>query len=365
MIEILLFVLTVLYTVQFTALLFGVRHPPKTPLSNDTPGVSVLVAARNEEASIGDCIQSLLDNDYPAHLTEIILINDSSTDKTGDVMSRYAREHKNIIYVSVEVESPGLRGKANALAKGIKKATGAIYLFTDADCTVPSGWIRKQVSYFDAGTGIVGGFTRLRSRNWFTGMQSLDWFFLYTVAAALTGLQKPVTAVGNNLCVRKEAYDDTGGYEKLPFSVTEDYILVNAIKKTGKWKIRFPMDPGTLIQSNPCPDMKSLYRQKHRWASGGGDMEPAAFIFFAPIFVLYALIVLFPITGFLPALTAFLVKTGVDCIVLYQPLKKFKAAGLYRYIFHFEILHIIYVLLLPFQILLSQKVIWKDRRYDT
>lgn len=364
MIESFLLVLTIFYAVIFIALSFGVRRPPARPLSKDTPKVTVLVAARNEEASIEACITSLLSNDYPEHLTEIVLINDSSTDKTGEIMRRYAEEFSNIVYVSIEMESLTQRGKAHALAEGIKKSSGKIYLFTDADCRVSPHWIRKQVSYFDRDAGIVGGFTRLRSWNWFTGMQALDWFFLYTVAAAVTGFNKPLTAVGNNLCVRKEAYDDTGGYENLPFSVTEDYILVNAVKKTGKWKIRFPLDPQTLIQSDPCPDSKALYRQKHRWASGGGDMEPLAFLFFTPIFLLYVLIVLFPLPGIIASLTALLLKTGVDCIFLFKPLKTFKATGLYRYILHFEILNIAYVLLLPFQILFGTQVIWKDRRYE-
>ncbi len=364
MIETILFILTGIYCLQLSVLLFGIRRTRVHPLSKDTPKVSVIVAGRNEESSIESCIQSLLESDYPEDLREIILVNDSSTDNTGEIMQRYAENHHNVLYVVVEMESLHMRGKANALAEGIKRSSGEIYLFTDADCRVPPQWIRKQVSYFDDQTGIVGGFTKLRSRNWFTGMQALDWFFLYSIAAAVTGLQKPVTAVGNNLCVRKEAYDDTGGYEKLPFSVTEDYILVHAVKQTGKWKIRFPLDPETLVESNPCPDPHALFRQKHRWATGSSDMKPVDFLIFIPVFLLHALIIFFPITGFIPALAAFSVKTGMDSLFVFKTLSTFKSKGLYRYIFLFEILYIIYVLLLPFQVLFRKKVIWKDRQYE-
>jgi cellulose synthase/poly-beta-1,6-N-acetylglucosamine synthase-like glycosyltransferase len=364
MIVTIFFVLTCIYCFQLGVLLFGIRRAPLHPLSEDLPKVSVIVAARNEEKSIETCIQSLLENDYPEDLHEIILVNDSSTDKTGDIMLQYAKKHPNVLYVAIEMESLHLRGKANALAEGIKRSSGTIYLFTDADCRVPPQWIRKQVSYFDSQTGIVGGFTKLRSWNWFTGMQSLDWFFLYSIAAGAIGLNKPLTAVGNNLCIRKKAYDDTGGYEKLPFSVTEDYILVNAVKKTGKWKIRFPLDSDTLVQSSPCPGPLALFRQKHRWAIGSSDMKAVDFLLFLPIFLLHALIVLFPITGFIPALTAFLIKTGVDSVFVFKTLSTFRSRDLYRYIFHFELLYIIYVLLLPFQILFRKKVIWKDRKYE-
>lgn len=364
MVGTLLLLVATLYAVQFLILHFGTQRPTRRPLHNSTPKVSVIVAARNEERNIDRCITSILNSSYPPHLTEIILINDGSSDRTGDIICRYAQEHRNIIYVPVETESTTTRGKANALAQGIKRATGEILLFTDADCEVGREWIRKHVSYFEPDTGLVGGFTQLRFWNWFTGMQALDWFFLYTVAAALVGLRRPVTAVGNNLCVRRVAYEETGGFDRLPFSVTEDYILVNAIRKSGKWKIRFPMDPDTLVISNPCPDMKSLFRQKHRWAAGAGDVELPGFIVFAPVFVLSVLIILFPVTGVTPVLTAFGLKTAVDSLFLSRALYTFKQTRLYRYILFFEILFILYVLLVPIQILFSRKVIWKERSYE-
>jgi 1,2-diacylglycerol 3-beta-glucosyltransferase len=354
-----------IYVIQFFILLVGFARNIEEPCSGAEPGVSVIVAARNEEETIERCIRSVLGNDYPPEKTEIVLINDSSTDGTGGIMERYANRYPNVRYVPIGRELQNIRGKANALAQGIRESKGEILLFTDADCEVPGGWIRKQISYFGERTGIVGGFTRLRSHNWFSGMQALDWFFLYSVAAAITALGKPVTAVGNNLCVRREAYDEVGGYERLPFSVTEDYILVNAIRKTGRWDIKFPADRETLVVSNPCPDIRSLSRQKHRWATGGGDMEPGAFLFFTPIYLLHVLILLFPLIGFLPALGALLVKVGIDILFVQRTLRIFGALPLLRYLVPFEILMGLYVLVLPFQIVFSRKVIWKDRSYAT
>jgi cellulose synthase/poly-beta-1,6-N-acetylglucosamine synthase-like glycosyltransferase len=374
MILILLICTAVVYVFQFTLLQFGLRRIRPLPQSAETaavnippadlPTVSVVVAARNEERTIGRCIESILRNDYPAHLTEIVLVNDSSTDGTGGIMDAIAGRHDNITSLSVETESPRIRGKANALAQGIRRSTGSILLFTDADCEVPKTWIRKQVSYFEPSVGLVGGFTRLHVANWFSGMQAVDWFFLYSVAAAAAGVNRPLTAVGNNLCIRREAYDDTGGYENLPFSVTEDYILVDAVKKTGMWDIRFPMDPETLVASNACPTFKSLYRQKHRWATGGGDMQPGVFVLFAPVYIFYLLIVLFPVTGILPALAALAVKTASDAFFLYPALKAFNCTHLYRYLMQFELHNIAYVVLLPYQILSKSTVVWKDRVYE-
>ena len=67
-----------------------------------------------------------------------------------------------------------MRGKANALAQGIRQSSGEILMFTDADCIVPPRWVRKTVQYFTDEVGIVGGFTLLKANRTFEGIQSLD-----------------------------------------------------------------------------------------------------------------------------------------------------------------------------------------------
>jgi cellulose synthase/poly-beta-1,6-N-acetylglucosamine synthase-like glycosyltransferase len=364
MFEFLLILCAVYYFVMITALAFGIR--PGIPRQTDHhPSVSVIVAARNEEQNIGECIESLLKCDYPSDKYEIVLVNDSSHDTTGIIMQNYARMNSMIQYIEVDPVSVHIRGKANALAQGIASSHGELIFFTDADCTVPPSWVKSQAAYFKNQTGLVGGFTRLRSNNWFSGMQALDWFFLYSVGAGAVGLGKPLTAVGNNFCVRRDAYNDVGGFEKLPFSVTEDYILFNAIKESQNWKIRFPLDPGTLVTSRPCVSFRDLYRQKHRWATGAADIRAETFIYFTPIYLFHLIIPLFPVFGipFQTAFAAMLIKVTADALILSKPLLKFRSLSLYRYFLQFQVLAFTYILMLPFQIIFKRKVIWKDRSY--
>jgi cellulose synthase/poly-beta-1,6-N-acetylglucosamine synthase-like glycosyltransferase len=365
MFDYLLIICAVVYFILMVALTIGVRSGKKLHPVYSLPSVSVIVAARNEEQSICTCIDSLLRCDYPPDKYELILVNDSSADGTGHIMRGYAKKRQTVHYIETNLRSALTGGKANALAEGIAASSGELLLFTDADCEVPPSWIRKQASYFDDKTGLVGGFTRLLSSNWFGGMQALDWFFLYTVGAGAVGLGKPMTAVGNNLCVRKKAYDEVGGFENLPFSVTEDYILFNAIKETRRWNIRFPLDPETLVASKPCDSVKNLYRQKHRWATGAGDLKPEAFVYFTPLYILHVLLPLFFIFGISidTAAIAAVIKFAADAIILSRPLSIFGSYSLYRYFLHFQILLFTYVILLPFQIVLKGKVIWKDRSY--
>ncbi|MFL6347830.1 MAG: glycosyltransferase [Nitrososphaeraceae archaeon] len=95
------------------------------------PKVSVILPARNEEKYIAKCLESLLDQDYPNF--EIIAVNDSSNDKTGDIIYEYAKKNSCIVTVNAKPKPDGWAGKNWACYEGYLKATGDVFLFTDAD----------------------------------------------------------------------------------------------------------------------------------------------------------------------------------------------------------------------------------------
>jgi chlorobactene glucosyltransferase len=95
------------------------------------PKVSVILPARNEEKYIAKCLESLLDQDYPNF--EIIAVNDSSNDKTGDIIYEYAKKNSCIVTVNAKPKPDGWTGKNWACYEGYLRATGDVFLFTDAD----------------------------------------------------------------------------------------------------------------------------------------------------------------------------------------------------------------------------------------
>lgn len=102
----------------------------KNAITN-TPKISVILPARNEEKYIAKCLESLLAQDYPNF--EIIAINDSSSDKTNDIIHEYAKRHSCIVAVSARPKPETWVGKNWACHEGYMKATGDVLLFTDAD----------------------------------------------------------------------------------------------------------------------------------------------------------------------------------------------------------------------------------------
>ena len=113
------------------------RRTPAVPIINDLPAnrpplISVLIPAKNEEENIEACLETFLSQTYPA--MEIIVINDHSTDRTGEILAQIVRRHPGKIRaLNAPARPEGWTGKNWALAHGVKEARGEWLLFTDAD----------------------------------------------------------------------------------------------------------------------------------------------------------------------------------------------------------------------------------------
>jgi len=115
-----------------------------------TPMVSVVVPVYNAESCIENCIDSLLNLNYPKRSYEIIVVNNGSIDKTDSIVQKFDNE------ITILYEQK--KGASAARNKGIKNSKGEIIAFTDADCTVDKPWLKNIVIPFEEGKiGIVGG----------------------------------------------------------------------------------------------------------------------------------------------------------------------------------------------------------------
>lgn len=365
-IEYILLAVGILYLAEMVFLRLGLDRTDRYERNPSyQPTVSIIVAARNEEHNISECLASLVQLDYPTEKCEIIVVNDGSTDKTHEIVHHFAQKHSQVKLIHAQSGTGDLRGKANALAQGIEHSAGEILLFTDADCTVPPPWVKETVSYYTEGVGVVAGFTYLTSKKTFEGIQAIDWFLLFGAAAATAAWNIPLTAIGNNLSLRRQAYDKVGGYRNLPFSVTEDYALVQAIWQKTRLRVRYPLNIHTLVLSKPCASWKELFRQKQRWGVGGLEMVLRGFLLMSVHFALH-LLILVGVFFASPWLLAAAIgeKCLADLLFLWKPIQRFRKYSLLKYFIFFELYYSIYELLLPFVALLSKKVIWKERAFN-
>lgn len=235
------------------------------------PKVSILVAARNEGANIGQCIESLIALNYPVSLVEILIGDDGSEDDTFAKASSFLSEHPNLKVYRITEKLAGQNGKANVLAQLASKASGEFLFFTDADICVPPNWIEGMLSGFAPKVGLVSGVTAISGDGFWERFQCIDWLFALSMVKVLNNIGFSATALGNNMVVRREAYDAVGGYAAVPFSVTEDFELLKQIKKKG-FEGNQLFQQNTLAWSAAEPSMRRLLHQRKRWMKGALEL---------------------------------------------------------------------------------------------
>ncbi len=256
-----------------STLLFATR-PGSQPgaLPVPLPRVSILIAARNEAAAIARCLTAIRQLDYPAHLLEVLLGDDASTDATSAVATQAMRGFAGSFHLLPIQETVGLaRGKANVLAHLTRAATTGFFFITDADIAVPRTWVQGLLAHTAPGVGTVTGLTLVDGPRLFDKLQGLDWLMSLGLVQVVSDQGRPVTAMGNNMLVTRAAYEATGGYENLPFSVTEDYELFRATIRLG-FGYRILFRPEVLATSLPMRTVGNLLHQRRRWMRGAENL---------------------------------------------------------------------------------------------
>ena len=364
MFEIIFIIAVSLYFIQSVLFIIGVNKKFTKIFGEKLPSITVIVAARNEQNNIKECLSSLSNLVYPKEKMEILILDDNSMDNTAQIIKEFIADKPVFKYLFVEEKIGSLKGKTNALAYGIKRATGEIILTTDADCSVSPEWAETLASYYTENVAVVCGFTNQYDDTAFKGMQSIDFLYLLFVAGGAMNLGKPLSCIGNNMSYKKSAYDEVGGYEALDFSITEDFNLLMAINKLKRYKIIYPLDRKGLVTSKPCPDIKTLYWQKKRWGRGGIKSEPVGYSVFISGIAAHLCICLMPFFFSVLSLYLLVLKLGIDLFVLKPLHTKLGLKFSFKNFIAFEFYYIIYVVLLPIAVLLKKDIKWKGRVFD-
>ncbi len=203
--------------------------------------VSVIVPARNEEARLGACLESLVRQ--PEVPFEVIVVNDGSTDRTREIASGFA----GVRVIDAPPLPPGWVGKNNAVAAGARESRGEWLLFTDADTVHLPGSLRRSLAEAQKhGASLLS----------YSPEQVLKGFWQHAlmpvIFAELASTYRPAevsnpksavaAANGQYLLISREAYDAVGGHAALAGELLEDVALARAVKRSGR-KIFFRYGP--------------------------------------------------------------------------------------------------------------------------
>lgn len=256
-----------------------------------TPRVSVLVPAFNEEQTIGRCLQSILDSDYPNF--EVIVINDGSTDGTARAVQSFIAAGK------IRYQAKPHGGKASALNAGIALATGDIILFTDADVLFERNTIRHGVGYFiDPTIGAVGGNdTPLNPRGPIQNLLVVTSHIGIGFVRRALSLASILPIITGNLgLVRAHILRDIGGFRRI---WGEDLELSFRLHRLG---FRIVYGASAKVLSERPHTLHTLWKQRVRWTRS-----------YAKVIRLYADMIARPQYG---AFGFFLVLNIIDTLVM-------------------------------------------------
>lgn len=231
------------------------------------PCASVFVAARNEAACLPACLAALARQDYPGRW-EVLVGNDQSADETGKLADEFCRNNTRFSVLHLVPEPGPVQGKARVLGMLAGRASGDVFLFCDADMEMPAGWIREMVSGMEQhGVDMVNGTTVNPDRTLFESFQAIDWLLPQGTFAWLSRLGIGFTAMGNNMAISRRAYESTGGYLHLPFSLTEDFELFRHASRNG-YRLIHLYHPRVLGLTHPQPGLRAWLSQHIRWMVG-------------------------------------------------------------------------------------------------
>jgi cellulose synthase/poly-beta-1,6-N-acetylglucosamine synthase-like glycosyltransferase len=206
------------------------------PLEGPLPRVSILIPARNEERNVEAALRSVLALDYGN--LEIDVVDDRSTDRTGEILERMAAAEPRLRILHVRELPPGWLGKNHALWLGAEKATGEFLLFTDADVVLEPTVLRRAV-----GAMTRDGLDHLTAAPEIERPSVLFEMFIGTFSLFFALFVKPWKAkdpgsprhvgIGAFNLVRASAYRAAGGHRAIAMRPDDDLKLGKLLKKNG------------------------------------------------------------------------------------------------------------------------------------
>ena len=286
---------TCVWIILLSSMIRTHRHTPRLEdfekKAVPSPRVSIILPARNEEGYIERCLDSLIKQDYPNY--EIVAIDDSSEDRTGEIIAGYAEKNSKVVHVAAGPKPEGWMGKNWACMEGYKKTTGDLLLFTDSDTKHDRGVLSLAVAHLlslnlDALTVIP----RLLCLDFWTRITlPVISTFLHTQFSALRvndPSKKTGYFFGSFFIMRKKTYEDVGMHEGVKHEIIEDGALGKKTKESGH-RIRMVLGD-SLVDAVWARDLFTLWHALRRlmvplYVQNGAV---AVGIFFAVLFLLFA-----------------------------------------------------------------------------
>ncbi len=204
----------------------------------ELPPLTMLVAAKDEEANIGRCVEGLRAQNYPN--LELVFVNDRSSDRTGRILDEAAKQDPRVTALHVRQLREGWFGKNNAMREGVERAGGRWLCFSDADCAYDSPKLLAAAMRYAMAENIdfLSVLPKLEAHTFWervvqpvAGAVMVFWFPPQKVNSPAS---PRAYANGAFMLMSRETYDAIGGHEPVRTQVNEDMHMARLAKQAGR-----------------------------------------------------------------------------------------------------------------------------------
>jgi cellulose synthase/poly-beta-1,6-N-acetylglucosamine synthase-like glycosyltransferase len=233
--------------------------------------ISVIIPARNEAENIKNCLDSIINQSYPKHLFEILVIDDHSTDNTADIILSYSSQNVKLISLKDFVPPAAINSyKKKAIEIAVQQSTGELIVTTDADCFVPQNWLQTIAAFYEEENPafIVMPVAIDCSFRFIEMFQAVDFMTLQGITGAAVYKKMHSMCNGANLAYTKKAFVQVNGFAGIDTIASgDDMLLMHKIYKQYPDGIAYLKSKEVIVHTAPVKTIGEFFNQRIRWAS--------------------------------------------------------------------------------------------------
>lgn len=309
------------------------NYKPK-PVSGNTK-VTIIIPARNEEKNIGRCLESIVQQTYPASLMEVIVTDDFSTDGTAQVVRNIDLPRIRLLELKSYVNEHEINSfKKKGIELAVQHSSGELIITTDADCTAPPEWIETIVSFYEqTHAAFIAAPVNISNRTRFVEIfQSVDFMTLQGITGAAVSRKMHQMCNGANLAYTREAFNHVDGFSGIDdIASGDDLLLMHKIFTAFPGGVYYLKSKQAIVATLPMTSWRAFFSQRIRWASKTTRYKDRKMfwtlfgVYFLNVACLLLIILCFLIKGYFAWIAVFLfVKIIAELNFLFPVAKFFK-----------------------------------------
>ena len=333
---------------------------------------TILIPVRNEEELILENLNSLLSLNYPFDLFEILILNDHSTDRTGEITEKFIQDNKNFPLKLLDLSTySAIKNKKDVITFGVNNAQTEWIVLTDGDCRRNADWLKALNEFIvEHNCKMIYAPVEFSSKGVFEHIQALEFSGLVGIGGAAIRLKKPNMCSAANLAFKKEVFIEMGGYDNNNHIASgDDEYLLHKVFKMYPDEVFFLKDLRALVNTSPNSSIEQLANQRRRWVSKSTHYENryitvilAAAYFFNLSILLNFILGIFYGNFLWMAFIQIAFKASIEGLFLFDVLRFFKRSYLILFLLIAEPFHILYVLIIGIWANLAGYN-WKGRKH--